>query len=161
MATVGRIHNHPDSPNIIPGRVYFTVDIRSWEDHLALRAWQEMEKGSREIGSRRGCGVQTGLIWKVEHVELDSTLLQKVREKGRSLGYRTLDMQSGAGHDAGYMAMVAPTAMIFVPSVAGRSHVEVETTSWEHCEAGANLLLHCALASAQEGDGKGAAPSPL
>jgi len=62
-------------------------------------------------------------------------------------------MISGAGHDASYMAMVAPTAMIFVPSLGGRSHVEVESTSWEHCEAGANVLLQCALASAQEGEG--------
>jgi len=59
-------------------------------------------------------------------------------------------MVSGAGHDAGYMSMVAPTAMVFVPSIGGRSHVEVENTSWEDCEAGANVLLHCILQSALE-----------
>ena len=59
-------------------------------------------------------------------------------------------MFSGAGHDALYMNQIAPTAMIFVPSIGGRSHVEVENTKWEDCEAGANVLLHCILQSALE-----------
>ena len=63
---------------------------------------------------------------------------------------RRSPMVSGAGHDASYMATVGPTAMIFVPSVGGRSHVEVEHTSWEDCEAGANVLLQCVLRSASE-----------
>jgi N-carbamoyl-L-amino-acid hydrolase len=57
-------------------------------------------------------------------------------------------MVSGAGHDASYMNQLCPTAMIFVPSIGGRSHVEVEKTTWEDCEAGANVLLHCVLKSA-------------
>ncbi len=150
VATVGRIQNHPDSPNIIPGRVQFTVDIRSWEDQLALEAWEKMEMGFRETASRRGCSVQTEVVWRVDHVEFDPRLVQGVRKKAQELGYKTHDMLSGAGHDASYMAMVAPTAMIFVPSIGGRSHVESENTSWEDCEAGANVLLQCALASAQE-----------
>jgi N-carbamoyl-L-amino-acid hydrolase len=59
-------------------------------------------------------------------------------------------MVSGAGHDASYMNQVCPTAMIFVPSIGGRSHVEVENTSWSDCEAGANVLLHCLLKTADE-----------
>jgi N-carbamoyl-L-amino-acid hydrolase len=59
-------------------------------------------------------------------------------------------MVSGAGHDASYLSQVAPTAMIFVPSIGGRSHVEVENTRWEDCEAGTNVLLHCVLQSALE-----------
>jgi N-carbamoyl-L-amino-acid hydrolase len=59
-------------------------------------------------------------------------------------------MVSGAGHDASYMNQLAPTAMIFVPSIDGRSHVECENTRWEDCEAGANVLLHCILQSASE-----------
>jgi N-carbamoyl-L-amino-acid hydrolase len=59
-------------------------------------------------------------------------------------------MVSGAGHDAVYLNQVAPTAMIFVPSIGGRSHVEVENTKWEDCAAGANVLLHCLLQSALE-----------
>lgn len=150
VATVGRLENHPNSPNIIPGRVRFTVDIRSWDDQLALEAWEEMEKRFKEVAWRRGCPLGTEVIWRVHHVEFDPKLVQIVRNKAQTLGYATHDMLSGAGHDASYMAMVAPTAMIFVPSIGGRSHVEVEETSWEHCEAGANVLLHCALESALE-----------
>jgi N-carbamoyl-L-amino-acid hydrolase len=59
-------------------------------------------------------------------------------------------MVSGAGHDATYLNQVCPSAMIFVPSIGGRSHVEVERTTWENCEAGANVLLRCVLESAAE-----------
>jgi N-carbamoyl-L-amino-acid hydrolase len=57
---------------------------------------------------------------------------------------------SGAGHDAAYVSRLCPTAMIFVPSIGGRSHVEVESTCWEDCEAGCNVLLRCMLQSAME-----------
>jgi N-carbamoyl-L-amino-acid hydrolase len=75
-----------------------------------------------------------------------------VQQAAEDLGYSTLPMVSGAGHDASYAAMAGPTAMIFVPSIGGRSHVEVENTSWEDCEAGANVLLRCVLQSAAEGE---------
>jgi len=67
-----------------------------------------------------------------------------------TLGYPAMRWVSGAGHDASYMNQITATAMIFVPSVNGRSHVECELTSWEDCEAGANVLLHCVLESAFE-----------
>ncbi|MFP4564662.1 MAG: M20/M25/M40 family metallo-hydrolase, partial [Spirochaetia bacterium] len=66
------------------------------------------------------------------------------------LGYSNHYMVSGAGHDASYMNQIAPTAMIFVPSIGGRSHVEVEETTWEDCAAGCNVLFHCMLKSALE-----------
>jgi N-carbamoyl-L-amino-acid hydrolase len=66
------------------------------------------------------------------------------------LGYPAHRMVSGAGHDASYVNQVGPTAMIFVPSIGGRSHVELENTTWEDCEAGANVLLHCILKSSME-----------
>ena len=81
----------------------------------------------------------------MQHNEFAPELVARVRATAERLGYSTLDMESGAGHDASYMATVGPTAMVFVPSVGGRSHVEVEETSWEDCEAGANVLLQCVL----------------
>jgi N-carbamoyl-L-amino-acid hydrolase len=68
-------------------------------------------------------------------------------------------MVSGAGHDASYVNQVCPSAMIFVPSIGGRSHVEVEQTRWQDCEAGANVLLHCVLESAAEERGAASRPS--
>ncbi|MBM1002747.1 MAG: M20/M25/M40 family metallo-hydrolase [Desulfofustis sp. PB-SRB1] len=66
------------------------------------------------------------------------------------MGHSSLYMVSGAGHDCSYINQIAPAAMIFIPSKGGRSHVEVEESSWEDCEKGANVLLHCMLTSAQQ-----------
>ena len=88
----------------------------------------------------------------MDHNEFAPELVRRVRETAARLGYSTLDLESGAGHDASYMATVGPTAMVFVPSIGGRSHVEVEETSWEDCDAGADVLLQCVLASADEAE---------
>jgi N-carbamoyl-L-amino-acid hydrolase len=150
VATVGEIHNQPNSRNVIPDAVHFTVDIRSWEDELAHRAWEILEKEFLAVAKRRGCPIEIEETWRVEHSSFDPTLVQRVLESAEKLGYPGLQMVSGAGHDASYLNQVCPTAMIFVPSIGGRSHVEVERSTWEHCEAGANVLLHCVLESARE-----------
>ena len=150
VATVGEIQNHPNSRNIIPDGVHFTVDIRSWDDGHALKAWELVRKDFETIAQRRGCSIRIEETWRVEHSPFDFKLVQRVLDIARELGYPDLRMVSGAGHDASYMNQVAPTAMIFVPSIGGRSHVEVENTRWEDCEAGANVLLHCILQSAEE-----------
>ena len=150
VATVGEIHNSPNSRNIIPGRVHFTVDLRSWDDGLATRAWEDLEKEFAAIASRRGCPVRSERTWSVEHTAFDDRLVKRVGETAKELGYSIHPMVSGAGHDAVYLNQVAPTAMIFIPSMDGRSHVEVENSRWEDCEAGANVLLHCLLQSASE-----------
>ncbi len=151
VATVGEIQNHPNSRNIIPDKVHFTVDIRSWDDDLALRAWDDLRKDFEELAAGRGCPIRIEETWRVEHSPFNEDLVQRVLDTSAELGYSNLRMVSGAGHDASYMNQIAPTAMIFVPSIDGRSHVEVEKTTWEDCEAGANVLLHCMLKSAQEG----------
>jgi len=150
VATVGEIQNYPNSRNIIPDRVHFTVDIRSWDDDLALEAWKGLRRDFEEIAARRGCPIRIEQTWRVEHSPFDENLVQRVLDVAQTLGYPSMRMVSGAGHDASYMNQIAPTAMIFVPSIGGRSHVEVEETRWADCEAGANVLLHCILRSADE-----------
>ena len=150
VATVGEIHNGPNSRNIIPDRVHFTVDIRSWDDDLALRAWDDLQGELRAVAERRGCPIRIEETWRVEHQPFDERLVQRVLQQAEVLGYSAMRTVSGAGHDATYANKVCPTAMIFVPSIGGRSHVEVENTTWEDCEAGANVLLHSVLASANE-----------
>jgi N-carbamoyl-L-amino-acid hydrolase len=147
VATVGEIHNHPNSRNIIPDRVHFTVDIRSWDDDLAVRAWEEVAKDFEAIARRRGCPLKMDITWRVEHTPFDEKLVAYIDQAADELGYDKLHMVSGAGHDASYMTMVGPTAMIFVPSIGGRSHVEVENTTYEDCAAGADVLLNCILKS--------------
>ena len=150
VATVGEIQNYPNSRNIIPDKVHFTVDIRSWDDDLAIRAWDLVRKDFEEIAQRRGCPIRIEETWRVEHSPFDEKLVQRILDIAEELGYPGHYMISGAGHDASYVNQVAPTAMIFVPSIGGRSHVEVENTKWEDCEAGANVLLHSILRSANE-----------
>ncbi len=150
VATVGEIQNYPNSRNIIPDRVHFTVDIRSWDDQYALQAWEHLRKDFEEIAARRGCPIKIEDTWRVEHSPFDEKLVRGILDIADRLGYSSLHMVSGAGHDASYMNQVCPTAMIFVPSIGGRSHVEVENTTWEDCEAGANVLLHAVLQSANE-----------
>lgn len=150
VATVGEIQNYPNSRNIIPDKVHFTVDIRSWDDEHAVRAWDLVKADFQTIAARRGCPIRIEETWRVEHSPFDERLVQRVLDSADMLGYPGLRMVSGAGHDASYMNQITPTAMIFVPSIGGRSHVEVENTTWKDCEAGANVLLHSMLASANE-----------
>lgn len=150
VATVGEIQNHPNSRNIIPDKVHFTVDIRSWDDDHAVKAWDLIREDFEEIANRRGCPITIEETWKVQHSPFDEKLVHRILDRADQLGYPSLHMVSGAGHDASYMNQVCPTAMIFVPSIDGRSHVEVENTNWEDCEAGTNILLHAILQSAQE-----------
>jgi N-carbamoyl-L-amino-acid hydrolase len=150
VATVGEIQNYPNSRNIIPDKVHFTVDIRSWDDDHAIKSWELVRKDFEDIAARRGCPIKIEETWRVEHSPFDEKLVQRILNVAGDLGYSSLHMVSGAGHDASYMNQVCPTAMIFVPSIGGRSHVEVENTKWEDCEAGANVLLHSILQSANE-----------
>jgi N-carbamoyl-L-amino-acid hydrolase len=150
VATVGEIQNRPNSRNIIPDGVHFTVDLRSWDDEHSIRAWELLKVEFQEIAARRGTPIRIDETWRCPHAPFAEHLVQRVLDTAAELGYPSLHMVSGAGHDASYMNQVCPTAMIFVPSIGGRSHVEVENTSWSDCEAGANVLLHCLLATADE-----------
>lgn len=151
VATVGEIQNYPNSRNIIPDKVHFTLDIRSWNDNHAQKAWDMVRRGFEEVAARRGCSIKVEETWRVDHSPFDAKLVQRILKIAEELGYPSLLMVSGAGHDASYMSRVCPTAMVFVPSIGGRSHVEVEETAREDCEAGANVLLHAILQSANEG----------
>lgn len=150
VATVGEIHNYPNSRNIIPDGVHFTVDIRSWEDDHALAAWEMMEKEFEGIAGRHGTPIRMETTWRVVRAPFNAGLVQNVLEAADGLGYTSHYMVSGAGHDCSYINQIAPAAMIFIPSKGGRSHVEVEESSWEDCEKGANVLLQCLLKSANE-----------
>ena len=109
-----------------------------------------VRKDFEDIAARRGCPIKIEETWRVEHSPFDEKRVQLVLDAADQLGYSNLHMVSGAGHDASYMNQVCPTAMVFVPSIGGRSHVEVEESRWEDCEAGANVLLRAMLQSANE-----------
>jgi N-carbamoyl-L-amino-acid hydrolase len=150
VATVGEIRNYPNSRNIIPGKVHFTVDIRAWDDELVIKAWDLLRRDFEDIADRRGCPIRIEPTGRVAHAPFDENRVQAIIDCAESLGYSWLPMVSGAAHDATYMSQVCPTAMIFVPSIGGRSHVEIEKTRWKDCAAGANVLLHAIVRSANE-----------
>ena len=151
VATVGEVQNYPNSRNIIPCRVHFTVDIRSWDDKHALQAWELMRREFEIIAKRLGCRIRSEEFWKVEHATFDQELVDLVLESARELGIGGRRMVSGAGHDMSEINKVTRGAMIFVPSIEGRSHVEAENTSWDDCARGTDVLLRCILKMSQRG----------
>ncbi|CAL5996389.1 N-carbamoyl-L-amino-acid_hydrolase / Beta-ureidopropionase [Hexamita inflata] len=150
VATVGEIQCMPNSRNIIPDDVHFTVDIRSWDDELAIKAWEDLLNDFKAISVKRGTPMTHEITWRVEHAPFNRKMVDRVISNAKAFNYPVMEWVSGAGHDASYMNQVAPTAMVFVPSIGGRSHVECEDTKWEDCEAGANVLLHSIMQSANE-----------
>jgi N-carbamoyl-L-amino-acid hydrolase len=147
-ATVGVMQVSPNSRNVIPGLVKMTVDLRHPDDVVLAAMDRELRDAAAAIARdlRLECDVQ-----QVDHFpasRFDASCIGAVRAAAQALGYPHREMVSGAGHDAIYVARVAPTAMIFVPCKDGISHNEIEDARPEHLEAGANVLLHAMLARA-------------
>jgi N-carbamoyl-L-amino-acid hydrolase len=145
VGTVGRLEVKPNSPNVVPGEVFFTVDLR----HPDARVLDEMQQAFSAITF----GVSAGLDLEFEikkvidmaPVRFDPDCIGCVREGARAAGFAAREIVSGAGHDAGYVSRVAPSAMIFVPCRGGISHNEAEYAAPEHCAAGAQVLLQAVL----------------
>jgi beta-ureidopropionase / N-carbamoyl-L-amino-acid hydrolase len=145
VASVGLIENRPNSRNVVPGEVFFTVDLRHPDETIL----DKMEKAYREAVTRiaQDCKVEIDekRIWNSPAVKFAPQLIEAVREGVKQAGFSSRDMASGAGHDAAYIARVAPTTMIFVPCLGGISHNEEESTTLEECSAGAQVLLNAVL----------------
>jgi beta-ureidopropionase / N-carbamoyl-L-amino-acid hydrolase len=147
-ATVGFMQVSPNSRNVIPGLVKMTVDVRHPDDNELATMDRELRDAAVAIA--RELRVEFALQ-QVDHFpasRFDVKCVEAVRTATCALGYPHREMVSGAGHDAIYIARVAPTAMIFVPCKDGISHNETEDARPEHLEAGANVLLHAMLARA-------------
>ena len=146
VASVGLIENRPNSRNVVPGEVFFTIDLR----HPDETVLDKMEKAYREavtrIAAEGRVEIEEKRIWNSPAVKFAPELVACVREGVEQAGFSSRDMASGAGHDAAYIARVAPTTMIFVPCLGGISHNEAESTTLEECAAGAQVLLNAVLA---------------
>jgi N-carbamoyl-L-amino-acid hydrolase len=145
VATVGRIENRPNSPNVVPGEVFFMVDQRH-PDGGALDAMEaDFSAALPAICEPLGLGVAMQRIWDQPEVRFDADCVAAVRRAAELTGYSSRDIVSGAGHDAAYVSRVAPAAMIFVPCRGGISHNEAEFSSKEQCAKGAQVLLQAVL----------------
>ena len=148
VGAAGHINVYPNSRNVIPGKVVFTVDFRSPE----LAVIQDMESRLRVeaqgICDTMGMEVAFEKVGGFDPVTFDETCVHAVRSAAVRLGYSHMDLISGAGHDACWINRVAPTAMIMCPCVDGLSHNEAEEISPEWAAAGTDVLLHAVLETA-------------
>ncbi|MGY4800788.1 allantoate amidohydrolase [Teichococcus aerofrigidensis] len=148
-ATVGRLLVSPDSRNVVPSRIWFSVDLRHG-DPAALSAMSEaVRRRAEEISAARQVSARVDLFWESPLIPFDPALVDRLRQAaaGRGLPFRT--MPTGIGHDAVYVARRVPTAMIFVPCEGGVSHNEAEAISPEWAEAGLVVLADAVLATAR------------
>ncbi len=146
--TVGCLGVHPDSRNVIPGRVTMTVDLRAAADTVLSAMDAAFRVAADALAARSGISIDVRQVVYFPPQPFDDRLVASVRGGTRRLGLSEMDVISGAGHDAVYLARVAPTAMIFVPCKDGISHNEIEDAKPEHLEAGCNVLLHAMLDAA-------------
>lgn len=147
VATVGRIRAEPGAPNVIPGRVVMSLEVRDLELAKMERVFAEIEKRAAGIAEESGTSIRFDLIDVDSHPEPTDPRLRKIIARAaQKYGYSYRLMPSGAGHDAQDLATIAPTGMIFVPSKGGISHSPREFTSPRHMANGADVLLGTVLA---------------
>ncbi|HVO87461.1 MAG TPA: Zn-dependent hydrolase [Casimicrobiaceae bacterium] len=146
--TVGSMQVKPNSRNVIPGTVSMSVDLRHPDDAALAAMDTELRSSARAIAAELRVECDVKQVAQFAACRFDSACVQEVRAGARGLGYTHQEIVSGAGHDAIYVARVAPTAMIFIPCKDGISHNEIEDAKPEHVEAGANVLLQAVLARA-------------
>lgn len=145
VASVGLIENQPNSRNVVPGEVFFTVDLRHPDESVLDKMEKAYQEAIPKIAKELKLEVEEKRIWKSPAVKFAADLIDCVRHGADQAGFPTRDMASGAGHDAAYIARVAPTTMIFVPCLGGLSHNEEESTTFDECGAGAQVLLNAVL----------------
>lgn len=140
VATVGRLEVYPNTPNVVPGQVNFTVDIRHPDGEVLDAFGRDVADRFMEIAESRGLGLSTSLWVDTLPVPLDSSLTKLAAEAAAGRGLACRMMPSGAGHDAQMLAAVCPTALIFVPSRDGVSHSLEEFTEPEQLADGVMVL---------------------
>jgi beta-ureidopropionase / N-carbamoyl-L-amino-acid hydrolase len=148
VSTVGLLQVHPNSRNVIPGSVFFTADLRHPGDDVLHEMASELEAIVNRITSELGLTHDLHEIWYSPPAPFDKACIASVKRAAEEAGYAHRSIVSGAGHDAGYISKVAPTAMIFVPCAGGISHNESESATPEDLAAGCNVLLRAVLAHA-------------
>ncbi len=148
VGAVGHCELFPNSTNIIPGKVLFTVDFRSPDPAVLAAMNDALQAGATAIAAELGLDIQFEQAGAFDPVTFDTGCLARIRAAADRLGYRHMDLVSGAGHDAFWMNRVAPTAMIMCPCVDGLSHNEAEEISPEWAAASASVLFHAVIDTA-------------
>ncbi len=149
VGAAGHIDVYPNSRNVIPGKVVFTVDFRSPDLATITKMENDFREGASQIAGVMGLGVSFEKVGGFDPVAFDEGCVSAVRSAAERLGYSHRDLISGAGHDACWINRSAPTAMVMCPCVDGLSHNEAEDISMEWATAGADVLLHAVVETAE------------
>ncbi|MFC4662058.1 Zn-dependent hydrolase [Oceanobacillus aidingensis] len=142
--TIGRMNVSPNIHTVIPNKVIFTLEARHKEAAVISQV-EEIIQGLAETEAKEKCDVTVKKLWDRDTVWFNNKLVDALEKSCKSLNCSYKRMASGAGHDAQFIATYLPAAMIFVPSVNGKSHAEDELTAWEDCERGVNVVLQTVL----------------
>lgn len=145
VATVGMISAEPNSRNTIPGTAFFSADLRHPDREVLDAMDNSFRTACEEVAGSIGLEVEIIEVSRYQPVSFDAACVGTVRATAEKLGYSHRDIVSGAGHDACYLARVAPSGMIFVPCENGVSHAEIENMTAADAAAGCNVLLHTLL----------------
>jgi N-carbamoyl-L-amino-acid hydrolase len=145
VGTVGQLHVHPNAPNVIPGEVRHSIELRDLSTVKIARLGEAIEVQARQIAA--ATRTEISITKKDHHTGAPATpLVQEAIERAaEKLGFGSRRLPSGAGHDAQMMATLGPMGMIFTPSVGGISHSPRELTRWDDCARGAEVLLETVL----------------
>ncbi|NOH15950.1 Zn-dependent hydrolase [Clostridium cochlearium] len=140
--TTGRIICSPNVHTIIPDNVKFTLDARHQDPTVIQQVVEVIESIPKELAK---CKVNYKELWSRKTVSFNNKLVNLVEKNANIYGYSNMLIYSGPGHDAQFVADILPTTMIFVPSIGGHSHCEIEKTPLDNCLKGANVLLQTIL----------------
>lgn len=142
--TTGRLNIYPNIHTVIPNKAIFSLEARHKNPEIISKV-EEVICELPNLSLNEGCEIKIKKLWDRNTVWFDEEVCQALEHSTQSLEYSYKRMVSGAGHDAQFIASFIPTAMLFVPSINGKSHSEVELTAWEDCEKGVNVLLDTVL----------------
>ena len=140
--TIGRMNVTPNIHTVIPDKVVFTIEARHQDSEKISKVEEVIHALPQMEG---GCKIEKEKLWGRDTVVFDSEICDQVERACNGYGYSSKRLYSGAGHDAQFMASYIPSAMIFVPSINGKSHCEEEETTFEDCVKGADVLLETVL----------------
>jgi N-carbamoyl-L-amino-acid hydrolase len=146
--TVGRLTLQPDSRNVVPSRVWFSVDLRHGDEAALARMGVALRERAASLAARRRVGIEVEDFWTFPLTPFAPDLVEALEQAARGRGLNYQVMPTGIGHDAVYVARRVPTAMIFVPCEDGISHNEAENITPAWAEAGLVVLADAVLATA-------------
>ncbi len=149
VGAIGHCDFYPNSRNVIPGKVVFTVDFRSPDQETLDGMKARFEAEAPKIAEELGLGIEIEVAGHFDPVTFDPACVKAVRDAAERLGYSHRDIVSGAGHDACWINRIAPTSMVMCPCVDGLSHNEAEEISKDWAEAGADVLFHAVVETAE------------